>query len=100
MHSRAPRIGALSRRAVGSMCGFGPEGVDGFAALSSTAVKFQLHGETLLVASLDDIIQMKDATGRAQERHEAVVLRELARRERGGSNGERGTGSVGGNAPG
>lgn len=60
---------------------FKPEGSDGYAALASSAVKFQLHGETLLVASLDDIIQMKEAVGRAQERQEAVVLRELARRE-------------------
>jgi hypothetical protein len=61
---------------------FTPEGSDGYAALASTAVKFQLHGDQILVASLEDIIRMKEATGRAQERQEAVVLRELARRER------------------
>jgi hypothetical protein len=61
---------------------FKPEGSDGYAALAPAAVKFQLHGDTILVASLNDIIQMKEATGRAQERQEAVVLRELARRGR------------------
>jgi hypothetical protein len=59
---------------------FKPDGSDGYAALAPAAVKFQLHGDTILVASLDDIIRMKEATGRAQERQEAVVLRELARR--------------------
>lgn len=64
---------------------FRPEGSDGYAALAPTAVKFQLHGETILVVSLGDIIQMKESTGRAQERQEAAVLRELARRERAGT---------------
>lgn len=61
---------------------FTPEGSDGYAALASSAVKFQLHGDEILVAALDDLIRMKEATGRAQERQEALVLRELARRER------------------
>ena len=34
----------------------------------------------VLVASLNDIIQMKEATGRPQDRQEAVVMRELSRR--------------------
>lgn len=61
---------------------FKPEGSDGFAALAQSAVKFQLHGDTILVASLSDLVSMKEASGRAQDRQEAMVLRELARRER------------------
>jgi hypothetical protein len=62
---------------------FKPDGSDGYTALALTAVKFQLHGDEIFVASLNDIIQMKEATGRSQERQEAMVLRELARREHG-----------------
>ena len=59
---------------------FKPEGSDGYSALASGAVRFQLHGDSILVASLNDLIQMNEATGRAHERQEALVLRELARR--------------------
>jgi hypothetical protein len=54
-----------------------PSGVSGFDELSRRAVPFDLDGLTVLVASVDDLIRMKRAAGRAKDLIEAEVLSAL-----------------------
>lgn len=49
-------------------------GVQSFASLRSRARRFELDGEELLVASLDDIIRSKRAAGRPRDRAVLPVL--------------------------
>lgn len=50
-----------------------PAGVGGFAELAAVAVRFELDGLTVLVASNDDLIRMKRA-GRPMDLIEVEVL--------------------------
>lgn len=61
---------------------FVPAGTEGYDDLARGAVRFEVFGVELLAASLADILRSKEATDRPQDRHDAVVLRELIRRER------------------
>lgn len=51
-----------------------PAGVKGFAELARGAIPFDVDGLTLLVASIDDLIRMKRAAGRAKDLIEVEVL--------------------------
>ena len=59
-----------------------PAGVSGFDELARSAETVDLDGITVLVATLDDLIRMKRAAGRAKDRAEVEILSAL-REERG-----------------
>ena len=58
-----------------------PAGDLGYEGLASTAVTYELDGLPIVVASLDDVIRMKEAAGRPKDRVELEVLGAL-RQER------------------
>lgn len=51
-----------------------PAGVHGFDELAEHATPFDIDGITVLVASIDDLIRMKRAAGRAKDLIEVEVL--------------------------
>jgi hypothetical protein len=51
-----------------------PAGVGGFDELAERATPFDIDGITVLVASIDDLIRMKRAAGRAKDLIEVEVL--------------------------
>lgn len=51
-----------------------PAGSGGFEDLERTAISIELYGTTVLVAGLDDLIEMKVATGRPKDRMAAEIL--------------------------
>lgn len=59
---------------------FTPSGTDGYDDLMRDAVRFEVFGQTLMAASLADIIRSKEAADRPQDRQDVVVLREMIRR--------------------
>jgi hypothetical protein len=66
---------------------FAPSGTSGYEDLKRSAVSVELWGHDVLVASLPDIIRMKEAAGRPKDRAQIPVLRQTLeqRRERGQS---------------
>jgi hypothetical protein len=58
---------------------FAPSGTKGYDDLARDAERFEAFGARFLVASLDDIIRSKEATGRAKDEDDVVILRELKR---------------------
>jgi hypothetical protein len=62
---------------------FRPPGVQGFAALSERAARFTLHGDAILVVSLEDLLRMREAVGGMPDKYEIAVLRELVERQLG-----------------
>ena len=56
-------------------------GVKSFAGLRSRAVEREIDGQTLLVASLGDIIASKKATGRQQKRGQLAALKAESERQ-------------------
>jgi hypothetical protein len=58
---------------------FEPAGTKGYDDLSDDAQRFEAFGVRFLVASLDDIIRSKEATGRAKDEDDVVILRALKR---------------------
>jgi hypothetical protein len=66
---------------------FAPAGTTGYEDLRRTAVSVELWGHEVLVASLPDIIRMKEAAGRPKDRAQIPALRQTLelRRERGQS---------------
>ncbi len=56
---------------------FEPAGVDGYTDLKKDAEDFEAFGVRFLVASLDDIIRSKEATGRAKDADDVIVLKAL-----------------------
>ena len=58
---------------------FIPSGTSGYDDLVKTAVPFRIFGVELGVARLEDILRLKDAADRPQDRHDAVVIREMLR---------------------
>lgn len=64
---------------------FSPAGIEDYAALSGRAVRFDLEGTVVMVASLDDVIGSKEAADRPRDRAALPVLyalREEIERER------------------
>lgn len=59
---------------------FKPAGTGGYDDLASTAVRFRVFGVELDAARLEDILRSKEATGRPQDRQDAIVIREMLRR--------------------
>jgi hypothetical protein len=51
-----------------------PAGVEGYGDLSANAVAVDLDGLTVSMASVDDLIRMKNATGRPKDRVEVEIL--------------------------
>jgi len=51
--------------------------VDGYTDLKKDAEDFEAFGVRFLVASLDDIIRSKEATGRAKDADDVIVLKAL-----------------------
>jgi predicted nucleotidyltransferase len=54
-----------------------PPGVEGYDDLASAATEVDLDGTTVLLVSLDDLIRMKRAAGRAKDRAELEILEAL-----------------------
>lgn len=54
-----------------------PAGTSGYEGLARSADRVDLDGMTVLVATLDDLIAMKRAAGRAKDRAEAEILAAL-----------------------
>lgn len=54
-----------------------PAGVDGYDELAANADRLDLDGVTVSVASLDDLMRMKRAAGRAKDRAELEILAAL-----------------------
>ncbi|MFV1986064.1 MAG: hypothetical protein ACC682_02195 [Gemmatimonadota bacterium] len=59
---------------------FSPAGGLDFDALLPAAVEFEVYGTTLHAADLSDIMRLKEAADRPQDRQDVVVLREMIRR--------------------
>lgn len=66
---------------------FAPSGTAGYADLKRSAIPAELWGHEVLVASLPDIIRMKEAAGRPKDLGQIPALRQTLelRRERGQS---------------
>jgi hypothetical protein len=62
---------------------FVPSGTEGFEDLVGDAVRFDVYGVELLVASLNDIVRSKEAADRPQDRQDVVIIREMLRRKEG-----------------
>jgi hypothetical protein len=58
---------------------FLPAGTKGYEDLARGAERFEAFGVRFLAASLDDIIRSKEATGRAKDQDDVVILRALKR---------------------
>jgi hypothetical protein len=56
---------------------FRPAGTDGFDDLSRGAAHFDVFGASLAVASLEDIIRSKEASGRPKDRADVLILRAM-----------------------
>ncbi len=61
---------------------FTPAGTRGYEDLADGAEKFEAFGVRFLAASLDDIIRSKEATGRAKDEDDVVLLRALQKKLR------------------
>jgi hypothetical protein len=58
---------------------FLPAGTEGYEDLAKDAEQFEAFGVHFLAASLDDIIRSKEATGRARDEDDVLILRALKR---------------------
>jgi hypothetical protein len=58
---------------------FVPAGTKGYQDLAKGAERFEAFGVRFLAASLDDIIRSKEATRRAKDEDDVVILRALKR---------------------
>jgi hypothetical protein len=58
---------------------FVPAGTKGYDDLAKGAERFEAFGVRFLAASVDDIIRSKEATGRAKDNDDVVILRALKR---------------------
>ncbi len=58
---------------------FVPAGTKGYEDLAKGAERFEAFGVRFLAASLDDIIRSKEATRRAKDEDDVVILRALKR---------------------
>ncbi|RPJ50432.1 MAG: hypothetical protein EHM23_35385 [Acidobacteria bacterium] len=62
---------------------FVPSGTAGYDDLARGAIRFEVYGAGLQVASLEDIIRSKEAAGRPQDRQDVLIIREMLRRRSG-----------------
>ncbi|MCC7002992.1 MAG: hypothetical protein IT357_12620 [Gemmatimonadaceae bacterium] len=62
---------------------FEPLGTRGFDDLATTAVPFDLFGARVLVAPLRDTLRMKEASGRPQDRQDAMLIRSMLQQQNG-----------------
>lgn len=53
---------------------FAPAGIEDYASLSGSAVRFDLDGTPVMVASLDDVIRSKEVADRPRDRAVLPVL--------------------------
>lgn len=60
-----------------------------FEQLWGRAETVQIRGEPVRIASIPDLIEMKETAGRAQDKADIEALREIARRRAGGGEHER-----------
>ena len=51
-----------------------PSGTDGYEELETNALRLDIDGRSVLVASIDDLIRMKRAAGRPKDRVELEIL--------------------------
>ena len=51
-----------------------PAGTDGYEGLAANAITLEIEGLSLKVASLEDLMRMKEASGRPKDRIELEVL--------------------------
>lgn len=58
---------------------FLPAGTSGYEDLIKGAEEFEAFGVRFLAASVDDIIRSKEATGRAKDEEDVVILKALKR---------------------
>jgi hypothetical protein len=64
---------------------FMPSGTKGYDDLARQAVRFEVFGVTFDVARLEDILRSKEAADRPKDRQDALIIREMLRRQaRGG----------------
>jgi hypothetical protein len=61
---------------------FTPSGTEGYEDLVRGAVRFEVYGIELMVASLADILRSKQSADRPQDRQDVVILRAMLARGR------------------
>ncbi|MGH9341058.1 MAG: hypothetical protein ACRD1R_16045 [Acidobacteriota bacterium] len=59
---------------------FTPSGTAGYEDLAEGALRVEVYGVNLLVASLEDIIRSKEAADKPQDRQDVLVMREMLQR--------------------
>jgi len=64
---------------------FLPSGTEGFDELAENAVRFEVYGITLMVASLEDIARSKRNSDRPQDRQDVLIIEEMLRKGKSGS---------------
>lgn len=60
---------------------FMPSGTGGYEDLVANAVRFRVFGAELWAARLEDILRSKEAADRPQDRQDALIIREMLRRD-------------------
>ena len=60
---------------------FRPAGSSGYDELRANAVEFDINGTSLFAASLRDILRLKLASDRPQDRQDVIVIREMLSEE-------------------
>ncbi|HET7310913.1 MAG TPA: hypothetical protein VFJ17_06265 [Mycobacteriales bacterium] len=60
---------------------FTPSGTRGYADLKRDAIEVSIHGTTVKLAALVDIVRSKEAAGRDKDRRALPILRELVDRQ-------------------
>jgi hypothetical protein len=58
-----------------------PSGASGFADLDAAASEATVDGETIRIASVDDLIRMKQAAGREKDLGDIGILKAIRGRE-------------------
>lgn len=62
---------------------FVPSGTGGYEDLAPGAVLFRVFGADVWAARLEDILRSKEAADRPQDRQDAIVIRDMLRRQSG-----------------
>lgn len=62
---------------------FEPDGTSGYEDLEPDAVRIEVFDLTILVASIPQMIRMKRASDRPQDRQDVIVLEDILARQRG-----------------